>query len=160
MRGHVIAFQNNDINDVIRCFPMSFEEIPDNMQAIFISVLTENQSIADLIKKSPAFRIDGVNLARWALYLAYIYKDILGHRVNEKVIDQYRSLEQGQMPSWRGRKRGRKRTHLASSSSMERRMKKTTSPHQQARPEPAEDTDPRSNPIDDNSQLVAECFTL
>ena len=99
MRGHVIAFQNNDINDVTRCFPMSFEEIPDNMQAIFISVLTENQSIADLIKKSPAFRINGVNLARWALYLAHMYKDVLGDRVNEKVIHEYRTLEQGQMPS-------------------------------------------------------------
>jgi hypothetical protein len=98
MRGHVIAFPNNDINEVVRCFPMSFKEIPEQMQAIFINVLTENQDIPALIKKSPAFRIDGVNLARWARYLAFVYKDLLKGRVDQTVIDQYQALETGQMP--------------------------------------------------------------
>lgn len=32
MRGHVIAFQNTDVEDVKASFPMRFEDIPKNMQ--------------------------------------------------------------------------------------------------------------------------------
>ena len=34
MRGHVIAFANPDLEDLLTCFPLSFEDIPKHIQVI------------------------------------------------------------------------------------------------------------------------------
>ena len=99
MRGHVIAIQNVDIQDVASCFPLPFEEIPNHMQAIFISVATDKQDISKLISKASAFNVDPWNLVCWIRYLIHVYKDLLvGSKINEALITQYQNLQPGQLP--------------------------------------------------------------
>ena len=94
MRGHVIAIQNIDLQELADCFPLAFDQIPNFMQAVFISVSTDKQDIASLVKTCPAFKIDAHNLVLWIKYLLYAYKDLLaGTRVDLDLIERYGNLD-------------------------------------------------------------------
>jgi hypothetical protein len=99
MRGHVIAVQNTDIHEVASCFPLPFEEIPNHMQAIFISIATDKQDIDKLLRQATAFKIEPWNLVCWIRYLIYVYKDLLlGTKIDEALITRYQNLQPGQLP--------------------------------------------------------------
>ena len=63
------------------------------MQAIFINMATDKQDLEAMINKAKAFQIDGRNVAMWARYLAHVYKDYIGEKMDGQLISKYEGLK-------------------------------------------------------------------
>lgn len=62
---------------------------------VFITTVSNRQDLRELFKKARAFKIDGLNVAKWAIHLSTVYKL---PAPDPNILRQYTDLEPGEVP--------------------------------------------------------------
>jgi hypothetical protein len=82
-RGHVIAFPNNSVNELVSLFPLPIDKIPEVMQCIFLTLTSNKEELKKVASKAKALHVRGRQIKLWALHLC---------KVREEVDKEWRSI--------------------------------------------------------------------
>lgn len=72
LRGHVIAFPNVPINQVVSALPLPLDRIPEIMQVIFLTLTTNKDDLKALALKARPLHIRGKEVCKWAIHLSKV----------------------------------------------------------------------------------------
>ena len=69
-RGHVIAFPNAPLSDVLYCLPLA--KVHERVQVVFVTQCTDRQDMEKALRQATALEVRGANVVNWALHLSKV----------------------------------------------------------------------------------------
>jgi hypothetical protein len=74
MRGHVVAFPNNSVDELLEVLPLPIDKIPEVMQVVFLYVASEDEKEKrrKVAKAARALHVRGKQIALWAKHLCKV----------------------------------------------------------------------------------------
>ena len=71
-KGHVIAFPNNTVDELLGCFPVPLKKIPEVIHCVFLMIASERKKKRTLAAQSKALHVRGKQIILWARHLAKV----------------------------------------------------------------------------------------
>jgi hypothetical protein len=71
-KGHIIGFPNVEPTELARTLLLPINEIPDQIQVVFLNIAANVEDLKKLAAKCKAIHVRGKEILKWAVYLSWV----------------------------------------------------------------------------------------